>query len=78
MADATIAAKVPAVLKIEPGTYYWCSCGLSKNQPYCDGAHKGTDFTPLEFTVEEEKQVALCLCKRTGNAPFCDGAHKNL
>ena len=78
MSEPTIAAKEPAVLDLEPGTYYWCSCGRSKNQPYCDGAHEGTEFTPLEFTVAEKKQVALCQCKRTGNAPYCDGAHGSL
>ncbi len=78
MNEPTIAAKEPAVLELEPGTYYWCSCGRSKNQPYCDGAHDGTEFTPLEFTIAEKKQVALCQCKRTGNAPYCDGAHESL
>lgn len=78
MAEATVADKVPAVLELEPGTYHWCRCGRSKNQPYCDGAHQGTEFTPMEFTVEEKKEVALCQCKQTGNAPFCDGAHKKL
>ncbi len=78
MSEPTIAAKEPVVLELEPGTYYWCSCGRSKNQPYCDGAHEGTEFTPLEFTIAEKKQVALCQCKRTGNAPYCDGAHESL
>ena len=78
MAEATIADKVPAVLDLEPGTYYWCRCGRSEKQPYCDGAHQGTEFTPMEFTVEEKKKVALCQCKHTGNEPFCDGAHKKL
>ncbi len=78
MSEPTIAAKEPAVLDLEPGTYYWCSCGRSKKQPYCDGSHEGTEFTPLEFTIAEKKQVALCQCKRTGNAPYCDGAHESL
>ncbi len=78
MSEPTIAAKEPAVLDLEPGTYYWCTCGLSKNQPYCDGSHEGTEFTPLEFTIDEKKQVALCQCKRTGTAPYCDGAHESL
>lgn len=78
MPEPTIVDKKPTVLTLEPGTYYWCSCGLSENQPFCNGAHKGTDFKPLAFEVTEAKPVALCLCKYTGNAPFCDGAHQKL
>ncbi len=78
MAEPTIASKAPAVLELEPGSFYWCRCGRSKNQPYCDGAHKNTDFSPMEFTIEEKKKVALCQCKQTDSAPFCDGSHKNL
>lgn len=73
-----IVDKKPVVMELEPGTYHWCSCGLSSNQPFCNGAHKGTPFTPLAFEVTEKKQVALCLCKNSGNSPFCDGSHKNL
>ncbi len=74
----TIAATKPAVLTLQPGTYYWCRCGRSKNQPFCDGAHQGTPFAPLEFTVTENKEVALCQCKQTGNPPYCDGMHQRL
>ena len=76
--NAKIVDKKPVVLELEPKTYYWCTCGESTNQPYCNGAHKGTGFVPLPFTVTETKKVALCLCKQTGNAPFCDGAHTKL
>ena len=78
MSEAKIAAKAPAVLTLEPGTYYWCTCGLSKDQPFCDGAHSGTDFEPLAFEVEEQREVALCQCKRTRTPPFCDGSHSAL
>ncbi|NER35350.1 MAG: CDGSH iron-sulfur domain-containing protein [Oscillatoria sp. SIO1A7] len=78
MSNAVIADLKPAVLTLEPGTYYWCSCGQSTNQPYCDGSHAGTDFVPLALEITETKQVALCLCKQTGNQPFCDGAHAKL
>lgn len=73
-----IAGKQPVVLEIEPGTYSWCSCGNSKNQPYCDGSHKGTNFKSLKFEITEKKKVALCTCKQTANPPYCDGAHKKL
>ncbi len=73
-----IADKVPDVSELEEGTYYWCRCGLSKKQPYCDGSHSGTDFSPMEFTIEKAKKYALCKCKQTQNPPFCDGAHKKL
>ena len=56
-------------------TYYWCACGRSKNQPFCDGSHQGTGFQPVAFTAEKTDMVYLCGCKKTGGAPFCDGSH---
>ncbi len=78
MDEPVIASKKPVKIELEPGTYWWCRCGLSKNQPFCDGTHKETAFTPLEFTIEQKKTYALCCCKRTGNDPFCGGTHKRL
>ena len=78
MAEPVIAARVPAVLTLEPGTYHWCACGRSVNQPFCDGSHAGTGITPVSFEVEEEKRVALCQCKRTAKRPMCDGTHNSL
>lgn len=78
MSEPTVADTKPAVMELEPGDYWWCSCGNSANQPFCDGAHKDTGFTPVKFTVEEKKTVALCLCKKTDGQPFCDGTHSNL
>lgn len=73
-----IADKKPTVIELEPGTYFWCSCGRSKKQPYCDGSHSGTGYAPIAFKIEERRKVALCNCKMTGKSPFCDGAHKKL
>lgn len=65
-------------MDVGAGTYFWCACGKSANQPYCDGSHKGTSFTPIRVTIEKDKKVAWCTCKYTSNEPFCDGSHKNL
>lgn len=74
-----IAAKSPSKVTLEKGkTYNWCACGRSANQPFCDGSHRGTEFTPLSFEAEEDGDAFLCRCKRTGNAPFCDGTHARL
>jgi len=68
----------PVVLDLEPDTYYWCSCGKTKNQPFCDGSHEGTTFLPIEFKIKEKKQVTLCNCQRTSDGPYCDGSHENI
>jgi len=78
MSEPVIADKKPAVMELAPGTYYWCTCGQAKNQPFCDGSHKGSEFVPLAFEVTEKKNVALCNCKYTASPPFCDGAHSKL
>ena len=73
-----IASRQPVIIELEPGDYWWCACGLSTQQPMCDGSHKGTDYTPVKFSVAEKKKVALCQCKHNKNGPFCDGSHSNL
>ena len=79
MSEAKIADKRPEVLELIPGeTYWWCACGRSQTQPFCDGSHAGTDFEPIEFTVDVKKNYALCKCKRTGKEPFCDGTHSKV
>jgi CDGSH-type Zn-finger protein len=78
MTDPTIAARQPAVLELDPGTYWWCACGRSKNQPFCDGSHAGTEFSPREFTLDQKTLIALCQCKHTANGHLCDGTHRRV
>jgi len=78
MKKGQIAEKSPIMLEMEPGTYYWCACGKSKNQPFCDGSHKGSEFSPKEVKIEKKQTVWWCRCKQTDNPPFCDGSHKKL
>lgn len=78
MADPKIAQKAPYVMEMEPGTYWWCRCGRSANQPFCDGAHAGTEFTPMETVISEKRTAAWCGCKHTSTPPFCDGTHNKL
>ncbi|NOX09223.1 MAG: CDGSH iron-sulfur domain-containing protein [Gammaproteobacteria bacterium] len=76
MSKALNPQNAPYTVNVEQGkTYYWCSCGRSKSQPYCDGLHKGTDFQPKSFSAEKTETIHLCGCKKTGTAPFCDGSH---
>ena len=70
--------KSPYVLAAEKKKYAWCACGKSAIQPFCDGSHKGTDFSPIIVDNEKEGNIAWCGCKATGNSPYCDGTHSKL
>jgi len=78
MTDPKIPQKSPYVMEVEARKYAWCACGLSKKQPYCDGSHKGGEFSPVIVEIKEARKVAWCGCKFSHNKPFCDGTHKNL
>ena len=79
MTQPTIAQKAPYPTKVEAAkTYYWCACGKSKSQPFCDGSHKGTEFVPQAYRPEQAAKLWFCTCKQTGKAPLCDGTHKSL
>ena len=74
-----IGGRQPLAVDVEAGkSYWWCACGRSKKQPFCDGSHKGTQFTPVEWKAGTAEQTWFCACKRTGNRPLCDGSHKKL
>lgn len=77
--EPIIAKKGPYAVELEEGkTYYWCACGKSASQPFCDGSHKGSDITPKAFTAEKTGTAYLCGCKHTKNIPYCDGTHHSL
>ena len=79
MSEPTIAQKSPCAVEVEAGkSYFWCSCGKSASQPFCDGSHKGSEFTPVKYEATETKKVHFCACKHSKNGVLCDGSHKTL
>ncbi|NNG14510.1 MAG: CDGSH iron-sulfur domain-containing protein [Gammaproteobacteria bacterium] len=78
MSEPVCAQKIPYAVELEAGDYWWCSCGRSADQPFCDGSHKETNFEPLKFTLTEKAKVYLCGCKQTKTPPYCDGSHNDL
>jgi CDGSH-type Zn-finger protein len=79
MSTPEIGGRQPIEAAVEAGkSYWWCACGRSKKQPFCDGSHKGTAFTPIAWKAEKSEPAWFCCCKRTGNQPMCDGSHNKL
>ena len=79
MSKPHVSQKAPFPVKVEEGkSYSWCTCGKSAKQPFCDGAHKGTDFLPLRYKAIETTRVFFCGCKHGKNGALCDGSHSKL
>lgn len=79
MTSPIIAQKNPYAVEFEAGkTYYWCACGRSSSQPFCDGSHQGSSFSPIAYTPEKSGPAFLCGCKHSGQSPMCDGSHQRL
>jgi CDGSH-type Zn-finger protein len=77
MSEPVRASETPFAVEVEEGkNYSWCSCGKSAKQPFCDGSHKGSEFSPIRFTATESKTIFFCGCKQTASQPMCDGSHK--
>jgi CDGSH-type Zn-finger protein len=78
MTQPVCAQKAPYVLELEAGTYWWCACGKSAKQPFCDGSHQDTELRPLKLVLEKPEKVWLCGCKQSKKGAYCDGTHRNL
>ena len=79
MTDPVIAQKAPIPVEVEEGkNYFWCSCGKSANQPFCDGSHKDTGMMPIKFIAPASKKLFFCGCKKSAKPPLCDGTHSTL
>jgi len=79
MSQGKATQNTPYKIEVNAGeNYFWCACGLSTKQPFCDGSHKGTDFNPLKYTAEKDGTIAFCGCRASENRPMCDGTHRNL
>jgi CDGSH-type Zn-finger protein len=77
--EPVIAQKAPFPVEVEAGkAYFWCACGRSANQPFCDGSHKGTAFAPVKYVAEKDGRAFFCGCKASAKSPLCDGTHSRL
>ncbi len=77
MSQGQSTQNAPYAVDVEEGeNYFWCACGLSQKQPFCDGSHKGSEFSPTKYTATETKKVFFCGCRQSGNGALCDGTHK--
>lgn len=73
-----VAQKAPFPIEMEPGVYWWCACGRSATQPFCDGSHRGTGLEPVKVELTEARKVSWCGCKHSAKGCFCDGSHRTL
>jgi len=78
MEKPIIVQKHSMKMDMEPGTYFWCACGKSQKQPFCDGSHKGSDFRPVKVVIDEPKRVKWCMCRQSRDGAFCDNTHRDL
>ena len=79
MTEPNIAQKAPFPVDVTVGKkYFWCACGKSDNQPFCDGSHSDTEFTPVAYEADKDRTLYFCGCKRPAGAPLCDGTHNSL
>ncbi len=78
MEKPIIVQKHSMKMDMDPGTYFWCACGKSEKQPFCDGSHKGSEFRPVKVVVDEPKRIKWCMCKHSRDGAFCDNTHRDL
>ena len=79
MSKGEVASNAPIPIEVEAGkSYFWCTCGKSSKQPFCDGSHQGSEFSPMKWDAEESGKKFFCACKQTDGSPFCDGSHSKL